>query len=594
MLYIMNFNKAVMHKVPTNDEIIRDTVIAPKDRIALPDRMATQLRNSPQLTRFDDESDLNLADDHDKISKERVRAIEVRNQAHTTNNYYNTTNVQKANEANAETTQPGQPPGGPPAGPPPPASRPQTNGAATQTHPKPSQTQASGSGDPYFGGRPPPAPSPPGDRPMASPFQDDMQQMLANEHHDVKAHFEEMKRMRDYSRKKLFDDINAEEAGRKRTPAEDMVDASMGTGRGPPPPPPGAAGYVSMQVESIDTRRKPRTFRMDSARGKRGGPRPGPKPDTPPYRSVNPIRETAQQQTPQQVYLGGSRVNKVKQKAFKTYKITITRGRRGKKTDNPDGADTPAPAPAPAPGPPPAPAPATAAAAQHSEPAARTRKKKPYMKPIPKPKDETKAYLGGLPNKTPEPKPIPPPPPPPVKKEKAIPHTTQTEKRKAAAEALAAAKVVADASTTLLPDDATAPKKQRATAPKPKVERITKPKAIGKAKPPGPAPAAVEVETTASKRGAGPDDQPNKKINQDMKTPGGSRKRGKPEEETIPAEEQRKPEIIIDPPSREELVALIQKAIKHDKVTPALVASFHKLGAQIPDDEDALSKAQQK
>jgi hypothetical protein len=117
---------------------------------------------------FNDESDLNLADEHNKISKEKVRAIEVRNQAHTTNIYYNTTNAQKANDDKAETTQPGQPPGGPPAGPPPPAPKPQTISAATQTHPKPSQTQASGSGDPYFGERPqPPAPPPPGGRPIA-------------------------------------------------------------------------------------------------------------------------------------------------------------------------------------------------------------------------------------------------------------------------------------------------------------------------------------------------------------------------------------------------------------------------------------------
>jgi hypothetical protein len=55
MLYTMNFNKAVMHRVPTYNELIRDTIIAPKDRIAVPDRMATQLRNTPQLTRFDDD-----------------------------------------------------------------------------------------------------------------------------------------------------------------------------------------------------------------------------------------------------------------------------------------------------------------------------------------------------------------------------------------------------------------------------------------------------------------------------------------------------------------------------------------------------------
>jgi hypothetical protein len=196
---------------------------------------------------------------------------------------------------------------------------------------------------------------------MPSPFQDDMHQMWADEHRHAKAHLDEMKRMRDYSRKKLFDDINAEEAGRKRTPAEDMVDASMGTGRGPPPPP-GAAGYVSMQVDSIDTRRKPQAFGMNSPRGRRGGPRPGPKPDTPPYQSSVPIYEPAQP-PPQQVYLGGSRANKIKQ--TKTDKIAITKGKKGKKKGQPDAmdltGDLPAPSPPP-PAPPPAPPPGSAAA----------------------------------------------------------------------------------------------------------------------------------------------------------------------------------------------------------------------------------------
>ena len=59
----MNFNKAVMHKVPTYDELVRDTILDPKDKIALPNRMATQLRNTPQLTRFDDDASLNLNDE---------------------------------------------------------------------------------------------------------------------------------------------------------------------------------------------------------------------------------------------------------------------------------------------------------------------------------------------------------------------------------------------------------------------------------------------------------------------------------------------------------------------------------------------------
>ena len=73
---------------PTYDELFRDIVTDPKDRTALPNRMATQLRNTPQLTKFDDDAYLNLTDEHDKITKERINYIEIRNLANTTNNYY--------------------------------------------------------------------------------------------------------------------------------------------------------------------------------------------------------------------------------------------------------------------------------------------------------------------------------------------------------------------------------------------------------------------------------------------------------------------------------------------------------------------------
>jgi hypothetical protein len=51
---------------------------------------------------------------------------------------------------------------------------------------------------------------------------------------------------------------------------------------------------------------------------------------------------------------------------------------------------------------------------------------------------------------------------------------------------------------------------------------------MAEAKPPDP--VAAEAETTSSKRGPGPDDQPNKKVTQESKTLAGSRTRKKSEE----------------------------------------------------------------
>jgi hypothetical protein len=68
-----------MHRKPTYEEVIRDTITHPTDKIALPDRTATQIRNLPQLTRFDDDNSLNLNEEQEKIAKERTRELEVRN-----------------------------------------------------------------------------------------------------------------------------------------------------------------------------------------------------------------------------------------------------------------------------------------------------------------------------------------------------------------------------------------------------------------------------------------------------------------------------------------------------------------------------------
>ena len=44
------------HRKPTYDELIQEAIIHPTDTIKYPNRIATQLRIMPQLTRFDDEN----------------------------------------------------------------------------------------------------------------------------------------------------------------------------------------------------------------------------------------------------------------------------------------------------------------------------------------------------------------------------------------------------------------------------------------------------------------------------------------------------------------------------------------------------------
>ena len=69
-----SFIKSQMHRMPTYDEVLYDTVLNPKDRINLPDRRATQLRNMHQLTRFDEiDSTPDLSAEQARIAKERIK-----------------------------------------------------------------------------------------------------------------------------------------------------------------------------------------------------------------------------------------------------------------------------------------------------------------------------------------------------------------------------------------------------------------------------------------------------------------------------------------------------------------------------------------
>jgi hypothetical protein len=56
----MNNSIKDYHRKPTYEELIQEAIINPTEMIKYPNRIATQLRNTPQLTRFDDENFLDI------------------------------------------------------------------------------------------------------------------------------------------------------------------------------------------------------------------------------------------------------------------------------------------------------------------------------------------------------------------------------------------------------------------------------------------------------------------------------------------------------------------------------------------------------
>jgi hypothetical protein len=56
----MNTSIKDYHRTPTYDELIQEAIINPTEMIKYPNIIATQLRNTPQLTRFDDENFLDV------------------------------------------------------------------------------------------------------------------------------------------------------------------------------------------------------------------------------------------------------------------------------------------------------------------------------------------------------------------------------------------------------------------------------------------------------------------------------------------------------------------------------------------------------
>jgi hypothetical protein len=68
-----------MHRVPTYEEIVYEAIIHPTDKIALPDRQATFIRNLPQMTRFDEVDDpADLGKEQELIEEETMKEITLR------------------------------------------------------------------------------------------------------------------------------------------------------------------------------------------------------------------------------------------------------------------------------------------------------------------------------------------------------------------------------------------------------------------------------------------------------------------------------------------------------------------------------------
>ena len=74
----MKLNKAQMHLRPTYETLVKDTILEPKDRIALPDRTATLLRRTQQLSRYDDVEFIDLEKDNENMVKEQAQQMNVK------------------------------------------------------------------------------------------------------------------------------------------------------------------------------------------------------------------------------------------------------------------------------------------------------------------------------------------------------------------------------------------------------------------------------------------------------------------------------------------------------------------------------------
>jgi len=78
MTKLISFQKSTMQKRPTFEELLNDTVLNPKDKIALPNRQATQLRNTQYLSMWDDPTFLDLDEQAKNITINQIHNNELK------------------------------------------------------------------------------------------------------------------------------------------------------------------------------------------------------------------------------------------------------------------------------------------------------------------------------------------------------------------------------------------------------------------------------------------------------------------------------------------------------------------------------------
>ena len=73
----MNSSIKDYHRQPTYDELIQEAIMHPTDTIKYPNRIATQLRNTQQSTRFDDEDFLDVNISNSNAMKQTIQQTAV-------------------------------------------------------------------------------------------------------------------------------------------------------------------------------------------------------------------------------------------------------------------------------------------------------------------------------------------------------------------------------------------------------------------------------------------------------------------------------------------------------------------------------------
>ena len=137
MSKFMQLQKTSMHVRPTYESLLNDSVLNPKDRIALPNRRATQLRNMQYLAQYDDPQFLDLDEQAKKITINQIHNTEVHNAIQ-----------QSTDKTRAEETAMQDPPKPPDAPAPPPKKYPPVPKFSSESQKTEDTAMQTGSGKP--------------------------------------------------------------------------------------------------------------------------------------------------------------------------------------------------------------------------------------------------------------------------------------------------------------------------------------------------------------------------------------------------------------------------------------------------------------